>query len=112
MTNSHANSKRVLVTGANGYTGSHLVSALVHEGLQVRGLVRRPESLAPEVRSLIEVVEGDIRDRAAVDRAVAGCDLVYHVAALYRDASARRQDYWDINVGGTCLLYTSPSPRD
>ncbi len=101
MTSSHANPKRVLVTGANGYTGSHLVSALVREGLEVRGLVRRPESLAPEVRSLIEVVVGDIRDKRAVEQAVEGCDTIYHVAALYRDASARRQDYWDVNVGGT-----------
>ena len=101
MMSNHSNPKRVLVTGANGHTGSHLVSALLCEGVQVRGLVRRPETLAPEVRSLIEVAVGDIRDRRAVEQAVEGCDTVYHVAALYRDASARRQDYWDINVGGT-----------
>jgi nucleoside-diphosphate-sugar epimerase len=53
------------------------------------------------VRSLIEVVEGDIRDRASVDRAVTGCDLVYHVAALYRDTSASSRAYWEVNVGGT-----------
>jgi nucleoside-diphosphate-sugar epimerase len=48
-----------------------------------------------------QLVAGDVRDRRAIDEAVAGCDQVYHLAALYRDASAPRQAYWDVNVTGT-----------
>lgn len=92
---------RVLVTGASGFTGSHLVEALLREGFSVRALVRRPDAIRADLRSRIETAVGDLRDRQAVDRAVAGCDQVYHVAALYRDASGPSQSYWDVNVTGT-----------
>lgn len=93
--------RRVLVTGGNGFTGERLIRRLLQEGCAVRTLARRPQALAADVRCRIEVAAGDVRDRRAVEQAVAGCDTVYHVAGLYRDTSVGEQTYWDVNVGGT-----------
>jgi nucleoside-diphosphate-sugar epimerase len=93
--------RRVLVTGANGFTGAHLVRALLETGCQVRGLVRRPKAMPEDLRGQVELAAGDVRDAQAVDRAVAGCEIAFHVAALYRDTSASGREYWAVNVGGT-----------
>lgn len=82
--------KRVLVTGAGGFIGSHLSEMLVQAGAKVRAFVRynsrngrgNLEDLEPSLLSEIEVVAGDLRDAEAVDRAITGCDIVFHLAAL------------------------------
>jgi dTDP-glucose 4,6-dehydratase len=79
-----------LVTGADGFIGSHLVEALVREGYTVRAFVYYNsfsswgwlDGVAPDVAGQFEVVAGDIRDAFVVDSAVAGCDRVLHLAAL------------------------------
>ena len=75
---------KVLVTGANGLIGRHLVHRLLQEGKRVRLLVRRQP--APEFMNdgNIEVFLGDLGDPAAVDRAVAGAEMVYHVGAAMK----------------------------
>jgi NAD dependent epimerase/dehydratase len=83
-------SKRVLVTGAAGFIGSHLVELLVREGFQVRAFVhynssgRWPnlEQVPAEVRPQIEIVAGDIADAGSITAAVKGCNHVFHLAAL------------------------------
>ncbi|NTW99480.1 MAG: SDR family NAD(P)-dependent oxidoreductase [Geobacteraceae bacterium] len=93
--------KTVLVTGASGFIGSHLVTRCLREGCRVKALVRKGNPRIAELRrSGVEVVEGDVRDDAAVDAAVKGCDLVFHAAALTSDWGPM-QDFIDINVGGT-----------
>lgn len=95
----------VLVTGATGFTGGHLASALARRGDRVRALVR-PRSLerfhrSPLASLGIEAAAGDLTDAAAVARAVEGVDIVYHVAATYREAGQTAASYRAINVEGT-----------
>ncbi len=80
----------VLVTGAAGFIGSHLVEALVHGGAAVRVFVRyssdrglgRLVELDSAAAQALEIVYGDLRDAAAVERAAAGRDVVFHLGAL------------------------------
>ncbi len=91
----------VLVTGASGFIGSHLVQRCLHEGYDVKALVRKGNAgIAGLQKESVEVVEGDVRDAEAVNRAVTGCDLIFHVAALTSDWGALK-DFTDINIGGT-----------
>jgi NAD dependent epimerase/dehydratase len=103
--------KSVLVTGASGFIGSHVVEALLRRGGRVRALVhyngagRRGflEEVRESVRGRLEVVAGDIRDSHQMARMVQGCDAVLHLAALIAipysyNASA---SYVETNVQGT-----------
>jgi NAD dependent epimerase/dehydratase len=104
-------SRRVLVTGADGFIGSHLVEELVGAGEQVRALAQYNsfnslgwlDTLAPSVRENIEVVTGDIRDGYFVRNIVADCDVVYHLAALIAIPYSyiAPESYVATNVGGT-----------
>ena len=87
-----------LVTGGSGFIGSAVVQQLRDSGAAVRSLSRRP---APELATLgVDVVRGDLADPAAVDAAVAGCDVVFHVAAK-AGVAGRCADYVHSNVDGT-----------
>ena len=93
-----------LVTGATGFTGSHLVRSLVERGYRVRVLARSASRAAAALPAGVEVVVGETSDRGTLTRAVAGSDLIYHLAAAYREAKHTDQYYWDVNVGLTSLL--------
>ena len=73
-----------LVTGVSGFVGSAVARALAAEGRRVRGLVRASSPRANLVGFPGELVEGDLRDAAAVARAMTGADALFHVAADYR----------------------------
>lgn len=75
---------RVLVTGANGLIGRHLVRRLLREGNRVRLFVRRQPEAEWMIDGNVEVFLGDLGDPSAVDRAVAGTDIVYHVGAAMK----------------------------
>jgi dTDP-glucose 4,6-dehydratase len=89
MTNFWKN-KTVLVTGAGGFIGSHLVEALAAQGAQVRAFVRYNSRgdpgllrlLPKESLARVEIIAGDLRDGQAIREAVKGCSLVFHLGAL------------------------------
>lgn len=90
-----------LVTGASGFLGSHIARELVSRGENVRVLMR-PSSTNRAVGDLsLEYVTGDLRDAASLERAVAGVQYVFHVAADYRLWARKSRDIYDSNVGGT-----------
>lgn len=101
----------VLVTGAGGFIGSHLVEGLVAEGARVRALIKynsrndwgNIERLAPEVREHVEILSGDITDPFFVRQAVQGCQTVFHLAALIGIPYSyiAPQHYVSVNVQGT-----------
>src|SRR3989338_1276930 len=82
--------ENVLVTGADGFIGSHLTEALVRKGHQVRAFVQYNsrnhwgwiEDLSPDLLDSIEVYAGDLRDPYSVRKAVTGCRRVFHLGAL------------------------------
>jgi dihydroflavonol-4-reductase len=76
--------KLALVTGANGFVGSHVVRALLARGDRVRVLVREKADLRALAGLDVELMLGDLRYFDSIERVVAGCDEVYHVAADYR----------------------------
>ncbi|MBI3769767.1 MAG: NAD-dependent epimerase/dehydratase family protein [Deltaproteobacteria bacterium] len=92
---------KVTITGATGFVGERLAASLLEDGDELRALV--PPSIDPEplLRRGFEVIAGDVRDRSAVERALAGSELVYHLAAVVPGAARTRADYHAVNVGGT-----------
>ncbi len=103
--------KKVLVTGAGGFIGSHLVEALLEKEADVRAFVKYNSrgdwgmlsDLSAESQKSIEVVSGDIRDPFFVRAAVRGCDYVFHLAALIGIpySYVAPSDYVAVNVQGT-----------
>jgi NAD dependent epimerase/dehydratase len=106
-----AKNTKVLVTGAGGFIGSHLVESLLEKGASVRAFVRYNgrndwgmlSSLPIESQKSIEVVAGDIRDPFFVRTAVQGCDCVFHLAALIGIpySYVAPSDYVAVNIQGT-----------
>src|SRR5436309_11516297 len=90
MTNAHWAGRPVLVTGAGGFIGSHLVEELAVAGASVRAFVRYNsrndygwlETCDPEVIADVEIFRGDLTNPEAVTAAVRGCDTVLHLGAL------------------------------
>lgn len=105
------NNRKILVTGADGFIGSHLTEELIRRGHDVRAFVYYNsfnswgwlDQIAPEMRRSLDVFAGDIRDPYGVRTAMQGCDVVLHLAALiaipysYHSPST----YVDTNINGT-----------
>lgn len=103
--------KKVLVTGAGGFIGSHLTELLVKEGYDVRAFVHYNsfntwgwiDTFADDIKKEIDVFAGDVRDPNGVQEAMTGCDAVFHLAALIAiPFSYHSPDtYVDTNIKGT-----------
>lgn len=92
---------RALVTGATGFTGGHLADALVRRGWQVRALVRDEAKASALAARGIEPVAGSLGDPAqlpALEASMRGVDVVFHVAAVYRQAGVPKDEYRAVNA--------------
>lgn len=88
----------MLVTGGGGFLGRYIVEQLLQHGESVRVFSRQRYA---ELEALgVECISGDLRDKEAVEKAVKGCEVVYHVAAI-AGIWGRWEDYYGINVEGT-----------
>jgi nucleoside-diphosphate-sugar epimerase len=89
---------KALVTGGGGFLGRRIVELLLEQGAEVRSVAR---GRYPEVEALgVECLEGDLCNSADAERAVAGRDVVFHVAAM-PGVWGSREKFWSINVDGT-----------
>ena len=107
----HTTMSKVLVTGADGFIGSHLVECLVASGHQVRAFCLYNsngswgwlDGLPPSVKTELDVVLGDIRDPLCVRESMRGCEQVFHLAALIAIpySYVAPASYVDTNIHGT-----------
>lgn len=112
--------KRIMVTGGGGFIGSHLVERLVQLGSQTRALVRYNAAGSwgwldhSDTRDDVEVILGDVRDQDSLERAVRGCDVVFHLAALIAIPYSYHAplSYVRTNVEGTLNVLQSAMRND
>ena len=105
------NNKKILVTGADGFIGSHLTESLVQNGYNVRAFIFYNsfnswgwlDHSPPEIKNSLDVFAGDIRDPHGIKKAMEGCNIVFHLAALIAiPYSYHSPDtYVDTNIKGT-----------
>lgn len=94
----------VLVTGATGFTGSHLVRRLTECGATIRAIARPSSDRAPLDAFPVEWFIGEVYDPATITRAMDGVQYVFHMATLYRSPSASEDDHRKVHVTSTELL--------
>ncbi len=92
---------KVLVTGASGFIGGAVVRALVKAEIEVRVIARNGSDTRNLTGLPVEQVEGDLRNRGSLMRALNGCRRLYHIAAHYALWAKEPSIFYDINVAGT-----------
>ena len=111
---------KAFITGATGFLGSHVARVLAEQGADLRLLVRPTSNLKNLEGLKAETATGDLRDPASLEKAMSGCEVVFHVAADYRLWVRDPAEMYRSNVEGTrsileaarkngvrCVVYTS-----
>jgi dihydroflavonol-4-reductase len=93
--------QKILVTGATGFIGSNLIIELIKQGYHVRAFHRLTSNTAILTKTNIEHVIGDLCDKDSLRKAVEGCDIVFHTAALISFFKQKQKKHFEINVEGT-----------
>jgi dihydroflavonol-4-reductase len=102
----------VFVTGATGFVGSHVAQVLAEQGADLRLLVRSSSNPRNIQGLKAERVVGDLRDPASLEKVMAGCDVLFHVAADYRLWIRDPEQMYSANVDGTrAILQAARSNR-
>lgn len=96
---------RVLVTGANGFLGSHLSEGLLAKGHEVRLLVRKTSKLEGIAGLDVERVNGDVRDPSSLLRAAKGMDAIVHAAGT--TSALNEREYFEVNAHGTNAMISA-----
>jgi len=92
---------RAFVTGASGFVGSAVVRSLLQRGASVKALVRPTSDLRNLASLDVNLIRGDLRDLQPLADAIRGCDVIFHVAALYSTLPEDARRLYDVNVDGT-----------
>jgi nucleoside-diphosphate-sugar epimerase len=93
---------KILVTGGAGFTGSFLVRRLLHKGHKVTLIDNQPGRFFDDLKRLgAEILIGSVSDRELIWKAMQGCEVVHHLAAVFRQVNLPKRVYWDVNVEGT-----------
>ena len=113
---------KVLITGADGFIGSHLVESLVKDGTEVKAFCFYNsnnswgwlDTVEDDIKKNIEVFLGDIRDPYTVKEAMKGCETVFHLAALIGIpySYVAPSSYVDTNIHGTLNIVQSARELD
>jgi len=93
--------KKAFVTGASGFTGSYLCKALKEKGYAVKALVRKSSNIEQLKKLDVEPVEGDLADPETIKGKIEDIDIVFHIAALYRQEGVSKNMFTKVNVEGT-----------
>lgn len=104
--------KKALVTGAAGFIGSNVVRELTDKGVEVRAMVLPGEDVRNLEGLQAERVEGNVLDPASIDRALAGCDTLFHLAAIYSLWCPDNRIFYDVNVQGSRNVLWSAKRAD
>jgi dihydroflavonol-4-reductase len=97
--------RKALVTGASGFIGSNLVKILIDQGVQVRALVQAGVPLQNLDGLPVEQVTGDLLDEASLERALDGCDTLFHLAAIFAYWLPDPTQMYRVNVEAVQVLY-------
>ena len=94
-------SKKIFITGANGFLGTSITKLALKKKFKVRALVRKNSDISNLKKLNVEIVHGDLRDYRSLESAVGNCNIFFHVAADYRLWVRKKSEIYESNVQGT-----------
>ncbi len=96
--------KTVFVTGGSGFTGGHLCRVLVARGYKVKALARQSSKVHQLKKLGVEIVTGDLSNLENQNGTFSDVDIIFHVAAAFRQEGISKEQFWKVNVNGTHAL--------